>query len=520
MVYDLGTDFYRDGVSIKEFNCLQIPIAAAVGCYDYDNFFKFLFLTSVYSNWGKEDCFVDIAPDDTRIEESATVLNLLGFRLQKYAPQDKENFLNLVKSSIMNDIPVLLLAKYNAMFFNIYYMSETGNKWHFLLVDKWNSHTQTFTVRDSSFLRGIVEEGNDIMFPITLTEDMLWEIHEKTDYGNVNEQTNMYLYTVERKEGKALLTNKDMFDYMDKEFQEQQNHFAIYMRNLNRIKNKIVDNYENVCRRYYGHVNALCRFASEWLEIGMEEKEFNLNEYIRLRKKKINFAYKKFMAENDLSDKELEEIAETIIKDDNELIEYLRQLANDKFKNQESQIDWKHVDIKAHYNNRAIETVMREDTIADISNTGIYLVIKKDTIDEAFIRKGMQNVDMGVVNERNMDNVSCKGQKICIEKGIYKQLRLYACAEYGSFKTKIEFYLENEKKGEANINVSDFYMNAVFGEKLFCKGLTFQKSNGVTSQMNFSSRIFEYTLEMPDCEVGTIVLPNIRNVHIFNVFIK
>ncbi|SET04633.1 hypothetical protein [[Clostridium] polysaccharolyticum] len=520
MVYELSTDLYRKGVSIKEYNCLQIPSAAAVGCYDYDNFFKFLFLTTVYNNWGKDDCLVDIEPDDIRIEEIAAVLKLLGFRLHSYAPEDKENFLNTVKNSIINGTPVLLLVKYNAMFFNLYYMSELGDKWHFLLIDKWNSHTHTFTVRDNSFLRGIQAEGNDIMFPITLTEDMVWELHEKTDYGNMKEEPVRYLYTVERIEGKALSASKDLFDYMDKEFREKQNHFAIYMSNLNTMKNTIAYNYENACRRYIGHVKALCRFASEWLEIGMEEKEFNLNEYISMRKKKLNSIYKKFVACNNVSEKELKEIAETIIKDDNELMKYLRRLAHDKFKEREEKIEWRHLDIKPYYNNRAIESAMCDDTLANISNTGIYFVINKAAIDEAFMRKGMKNIDMGILNERNMDNISCQRQKIHIEKGSYKQLKLYACSEYGNYKDKIEFYLENEKKGETSINVSDFYMAAVFGEKMFCKGLTFQKINGASIQLNFTSRIFEYTLKMPNCKIDTIVLPNKKNIHIFNAFIK
>lgn len=517
MLYTLNTDIYVNGFTINELNCIQNPIAGACSAYNYDYYYYTGFICSIINNWGrKENRYINF---EQYLELHNKALDLLSIHLHSQRIETKEEFLTLIKESLLKRIPIILKVKYNAIFYSQYYKSQIEQDYHVLLVDSYNTDTGIITVKDTSFFRGssILKTDADILYPVALTEDMVFDMLTKTCADGVYNPDELLIYTVEQDKNASTTTKIDLLEFAISSYKNEKNLFVSLLEKLEENQDRIVRDFEDINRFFSGSIEGMFKVLYLWLEEAKADdvlEEFRKfgSDYITCRKRIMYYIYKKSMSgrtgQKDTTEDEIHKIESY----DAKLMSYLKTFKLTYLKEVEE--DRIYVNLEQLYNNKALSSTAGADTLADISGTGVYFYIPefRNLIKNEGYRHFLDEAE-----ETKSDNISCNGQSITIEKGIYKKLSILACAEYGSYKESIGLYLDEQEKSTLPFHVSDFYANPGFGERTFCFGEAYQKNGETVEKLNFLSRIFRYDIILNEKEINRIQLPVRKNIHIFAI---
>lgn len=183
MLKALAMDNYLDGFSSENFSCIDIPIAGATGYYHYDNYFYFLCYRSVFNNWSNDymnECYFDF---DQWMKQTNDILIKLGLILRVHVIQDATQLRSHIKKSIDQHNPVIMPVTYGSLFYNISaYMNEPDEA-SAVIVSEYDEEKSVVVIRDKSHVLDVMQENErgDPLCRLQLTEDMLWDIWEKSN---------------------------------------------------------------------------------------------------------------------------------------------------------------------------------------------------------------------------------------------------------------------------------------------------------------------------------------------------
>ena len=144
MLKTLNIDNFYDGYKTSDLNCVDLPMAAASGHFNRDNYFFYCFSYSYLLNF---HCNFE----DDWFSVRSKLLRLLGLELYKVSVEGEEELYEKVAGCIAKEHPVVFLVKYGALFYSKYYKWGAYN--HGLIVSDFNDELRTFGVRDREVVR-------------------------------------------------------------------------------------------------------------------------------------------------------------------------------------------------------------------------------------------------------------------------------------------------------------------------------------------------------------------------------
>lgn len=161
----LNIDFFTDGVGEVEFNCIDIPIAAACGAYEREKYFLYLLQISVQHNWRRKDGEAD---------SLFRYIRNLGLKFETVRT-DEDRLVEDIIYCINEDWPVLLPVTYYEMFFSSRYKRNTAS--HFLLVEGYIEENEILLLREElSFISSERLKEQKGLYPLRLKNDMVVSI--------------------------------------------------------------------------------------------------------------------------------------------------------------------------------------------------------------------------------------------------------------------------------------------------------------------------------------------------------
>ncbi len=520
-MYTLDLDLYLKGYSIEEFNCLNIPMAASCGCYNYENYFYYGFLTAVQYNWSNKSYKDNYFKTESVIDDIGLVLEELGMHLEKHYPKTQEEFVNLIVSSLKEDKPVMMCVKYNALFYHKYFENANGDDLHFMVISQYNEKTHVIRIHDSSFLRGVnvMANDSDILFPLSLKEEMVWEIWNQTNKDADDRRKKIYdgIYVLELNEDAKHLNETKLLSYAIQCMEKNGDLFKEFIISTG-DKEYGIDiqrNFEYFEKKFVGCINGMFRSIRYWLDKrNLSIPDDVLVEYSKRRKEVFMKVYKMNLRKRFMEQEKIELLLQSIEEQNNKLISYLKMLAGELTEEEEINIPIK---IDQYFSNQAFGKIIDSQCTADISGTGIYFIMSESLLKSKAVQSKMQYRFPCVHIGSGKDNISCNGETVLIPEGRYKKIKILACSEYGSYKEVLKYGYMDQELMEEDFWVSDFYLSPIYCEHTYCTGDSYQNTDGNLEKLEFKSRIFEYQIFVKDELIDRIVLPDRKNIHIFAI---
>lgn len=509
-------DFYSDGASIEMVDCVNLPIAAASGHYNRENYFTYILKYAFLNNW---IACKDIN-DFTFIEKANMVINEMGLCMKAKKAENTEAFLSIIQKKMREQIPVLLLVKYNAEYYNEIYHSDESYGSHMLIVDRWNENTGVYEVRNSTYGRQhkMLETKAELFFPLHYEEEQLTRLWIESCMDDEDDSAK-YIYTIEKFEEKKIT----IFDILKQieAFHYEKNQFTVYAEKSSYIPEEEWIHHK---RGYVGTIKSIKMVLEHW----------DKTENIKLDSWKELLAYMEvFIKERDLAYNNLfrnwkrkKKMTEEMIQDFDEKINLMDRkffgLVNEfclEYQRKMDQVIRIPVPVQLYFNDEAFSTKADINCTAnmkctDVTETTGRFFLKKP--DEEQISKLFSNSD----KDGMPDNISCEGQEIELEPGKYGRMILLATSVYGDYTEEFQLFKNGESVGNIICSFSDYEASPKFGEETFYRGSSYWKRNGKLEKNTYSSKIFQYTLKLPEKEIDKIILPERKNIHIFSIFLE
>lgn len=434
--------------------------------------------------------------------------------MKEHPIKNAEELLCKIQENMFQKKPVLMYIKYNALYYNKFYKDKTFTSKHMILFDKWNSNTGIYTVRDSAFLReaNVFDVDAEYLFPVCFQEEQIKKLWQDSCQGNDAELMHS-IYTIEFCGDNfisyfELLKKMIMRGYKNSQFAK---YIAIYEKRPKEYwifdKTAFVGSIKGIYHilERYGKKEAIT--LSAWDEL-LAYKE----EYIKLRDSSFGKLYKMMLHNEKMRKQERQQL---ILENEHADEKFFRLTEKflEAYEQYEKSCQIRIVDISHLYNNEAIAPEAKMSCTADIAGTGLFFVFPENEEPENtrfFLSKKTAD---GV-----KDNICCNGQEIIFPCNNYKKMVLLACAEYGNYTEKIQFYNGEKHAFNITISVSDFFSNPRYGEEKVYTGETYYKKNHILEKQDFSAQIFKYNILLEQKRVSKIILPVRKNIHIFGMY--
>ena len=502
----LDIDLYKNGFDYTNVDCIQSPIAAATGYFNHDNYFYYCFLHSIagaYQNYSQFD------PSDY----SNKILFNMGLKLKKIdcSGCTAEDVISMAAEEILFGRPVIIVVKYNSLFYNMYYKNMGFKLNHGLLVNEFNESSRTFCIKDQLY-KDILDTYKNAFFPLHITFDMLKEIWEHS-----NNQFRMELascadsiYSLYQNEEVNLDTNKAI-------------SIALSMMNKKNELISIIENYDGTMEfsnnivynrlRFHGSLEPVFHILYEQCinnNLDLARLQETKKMVVDIRSKVINTLGRASRRCGKISKEKKADLCKMVAEGDEILLNLMRTLVVCE---SEKKLNDYFIDITEHYNNQAFEDTLRDDSRADITGEGTHYIFQDLVVNEEW-KKGDFCFNYSYLSSQP-DNISCNGQVICIPEIDAQYISILGCSEFGSYNENILIEYSDGAKRVITADFSDFFQPPTYGEKVYWTGAAAERRNGKTRYHSFNARLLakRYRIE-PGCVVK-IHLPNKRNVHIF-----
>jgi len=517
-MYSLELDLYKEGYTQKQYSCVDIPIGAACGYYNYDNYYLYGSFIAGKFNWERNSVYQNM----TFTEYSKEALNYLGLKMTGEKIRDKESFFAYIAENIRKGKPVLIKVKYKYLYYSFYYKNDVeGDRYHLLVINKWNDNTEVVTVLDSSALHGIGIIDNDcaVMFPYNIEKERVWQFWKESLDESL--QTNIdaeNIYRIERiGEDKTAF---DVFSKIEEKYNSGENTLVDFIEKFNDFDDAYKKMFEFFYKKFVGCLEGMfisIRYFLKQQNQYIPRLDQIEEEYTKERKIILNKLGKFAVAGISLSENTRKALTEKVKSVDQTYMTEIFSIVKDEFKEEKSEFALP-LDIKPFVNNKAFK--IQEEDKADISGTGIYFNMDKQEVDIVFKSSKTKFESCIYDTHNNFDNISCGGQKLTFKKDNYNKIMILACSEYGSYTESIKLCCDDEEVEEVPISVSDFYQAPLYGEKTFCRGESYQIVDGKAMRLDFVSKIFIYPIYTSEKEFNEIILPNRKNIHIFAITLE
>ncbi|MHB8063323.1 MAG: hypothetical protein ACYDG2_11920 [Ruminiclostridium sp.] len=516
----LDIDMYKDGFSIKSVDCIHGPIAAAAGYYTYDFYFYYNFLHCIYVQ-------TSIIYELNLNTYATKILENMGLSLEIIDCtniSDKEAISN-ISDIIIDGIPVILVTKYNALFYNAFYKNTSFKLTHAIIINEYLDGNRVFGIKESTLLRDYIEtyKNTDLFFLLHITDIMLYDIWMIANEQFSAEHSFFYkkFFAVKKNTQKIVNINMvirqaenilndwdnmliDTIDNYDKE-----GYFDYSTYDIDWLLEYQRQRYCGSLKPIYNLLYSCCGDDSDKYQkvSKVEEKQTSA------RKRVLDILQMAILKNQTLSKDKRQELKSIVMDTDNEMIHLIKSFVVNYV---QQKIDYYYIDISSMYNNQAFASCISNDSVATITHNGIHFIIDDNIYYDIVWNQGNFSF-LYPYKPEQCDNIACDGQVIIINNLEVSEISFLACAEYGDFQVPIQIEYENEEKIDIQAYFSDFYQPSKYGEKVFWSGVAARRNNGVTVQSASSARLLAKTYKFDKNIVKKIVLPVCKNVHIFAI---
>ncbi len=262
MKAELKLDYYRDGIDETKVICTDIPIAAACGYYNVDNYFYFLLQKFFYKNWKFDKHY------ENKMFEN------MGLRYREIIVKDTEMLKEKVKIFLKDNKPVLLPIKYCDMFFSSEYKKSQST--HFILLSGYNVDVDIWYMRLSPHvISDSVLNENIGLYPFRVKEKMVLDMWKQTNYKYCKEK-NFFQNKIFVVEQEAKSNIIDIYQLLNMLFSK---NFKLENEFLNVIKNYQYKDKEKLEYDIYFIRAYYIKYVIQFFEI--------LKKYINRNNKKL-----------------------------------------------------------------------------------------------------------------------------------------------------------------------------------------------------------------------------------------
>ncbi|WP_313558763.1 hypothetical protein [Ruminiclostridium cellobioparum] len=523
----LDIDIYKNGFSADSVDCINGPVAAAAGYYSYEFYFYYCFLHCIYI----QTSICDKLYNELNLDEYATlILENMGLALRKIDCTDMSDIevISNISKVIMDGMPVVLVTKYNSLFYNTYYKSDTFKMNHAFIINEYLDDKNVFGIKESTLLRNIIDayKNTDIFFPLHITEAMLSDIWKIANEQFILENSAFYkkFYSLEKKTHKVINTNFILMHAM-KIFDNWNNELINFIDNydkdgnFNKSTTEIDGLIEYFRKRYCGTLKPIYNLlysccdedSAGYRKISeVEDRQFNLRTVV------LTTLHKAMLKKRILPEDKRQKLKADVIDTDNEMISLINSFIVD---DGGAGVDYHYIDISKMYNNQAFANCISDDSVASLTHDGLHYIIDNNVCCNTVWNQGNFSFIYEYKPEQ-YDNIACDGQTIAINGVEASKISLLACAEHGDFQLPINIEFENEEKIHIQADFSDFYIPPKYGEKIFWSGIAARRVDGKTHKFQFNGRLLAKTYEFRKKRVRKIELPVCKNVHIFAITLE
>lgn len=338
MLKKLNIDLYLDGYNYAQVNCVELPIAAACGSYNKNNYFYYSFYYSLYNNYGNEVIHTD------------RILNNIGLKLVAHTVHKKDQLLNLIFEKIDLNIPIVFISKYSELFWCKSFVMAPLK--HAFLINGYWKEENIIIVRDSFIVNKFSNKGIDDlikaspMYEFSITEDMVSDIFEK----NLEIGENESLYSVEIFEEHFTFNMIDMIKDSIEFLKQNNDSLTFIINNLHKFK---ITSVESLRKKYYYGFEILFDILEKFFLNNskftcVKNNYLNLKDrYIKYRGTCVQLICKQIIKNEEIKDEKKQEITNTLNDFKNKFIELLCKMYNICLKDQNTIIELKNYALNA-----------------------------------------------------------------------------------------------------------------------------------------------------------------------------
>jgi len=186
MLISLDIDCYENSYHPNHVSCFHIPVAAACGYYNFDNYYYYLFYHCLSENWPNNEL--------DWFEKVLSILNTLGLTMKINHADNSSDFISLIKSKIGKHSMVILPAVYIYLFYFPQYKNNATT--HYLMVSGYDAQRSAIQIRDT-IQDFIITPG---LYKIQMHESLLKEIWISSNdfFREKNSKNYEMFYSIEK----------------------------------------------------------------------------------------------------------------------------------------------------------------------------------------------------------------------------------------------------------------------------------------------------------------------------------
>ncbi len=521
MLNSLNISLYKNGYSVNNISCLDIPIAGAAGYFDLDNYFYYCFYVSYFRNW------TSVAMDDWSTR--APILQQLGLTISPLPVRSTAHFLRLVRENLEQRLPLLMYVKYRSLFYYPDYQDQTNNSDHAILISGYDPERALMVIRECSITRKLTQPENrgDALFPLQLRNRMVIEIWQNSRRIYRKEKPGFVtnLYVIRPNGSQTVRTDylsvvKDCLSYgrhnnQLSRFIADFGEWLVTVRNINR-------SFELVRRNFYGPLTiAFDIFEKAFESVFLEDRRlrdrfFQVRaEYLQFRDALLAKLLIMALRKEPLGERQ-QQMIDNLYSQDEQLFSLIDQCVATAtaITDRERTREYRFIDLTPFFNNQGFGNEQPAKTAASFSTKGSYLLPVGLPTGCWQLRELKFNFPE--VAEGRLDNLYCDGQTLPVPEGYYRSLMILGCAELGVFSEALEIQYGDGSTDSLVIHCSDFGHHPVFSEEQIAwRGPWMQNRKGTKCKVNDAQL---YAKKYPlgsEKTICAIKLPVCRNIHIF-----
>ena len=254
MLKSLAIDTYLNGYNVSQVNCQDLMIAGATGYFDYHNYFYYALYRTFYYNWQ------EINKNNQDFCSSRNeMLKKLGLELKSVSVTNSRQLLTTVKQLLDGSHPVLMVVRYDCLFYDVHYLDPTTHHDHCFLVSDYYSNKPILTIREWAHIKNTIRPltNADPLSHFNITETILTDIWENSNLRFRKEHSEHFqrIYFLEKTTQPQIDSYCQLFaDLLPKDQLDTNNLANFINTNQDPITPEIA---ENIKKLFYGSIYVL-----------------------------------------------------------------------------------------------------------------------------------------------------------------------------------------------------------------------------------------------------------------------
>lgn len=260
----LDIDVYADGLNVYDYNCMDIPLAAACGTYRKENYYNYIIQLCAEANWVRYD---------GKTRNMFDCLRLLGLKREPITVASAEELLPKVKEEIKAGRPVLLPVLYAEMFFCPRYKKYYAA--HYLLVYGYDEELGMIYLREElSAISTTKLKDVKGMYPLRLRQSMLEEIWVNSQK-YIEKSFQGRFFVIQPTGENSLQTGADMVEYLLKQYDFEKSRFLAELSDNSMTQENVDLEIREFRNRYDKNMNALFHMLAVLVKGSIQEELYS-----------------------------------------------------------------------------------------------------------------------------------------------------------------------------------------------------------------------------------------------------